>query len=395
MNALPQIYHDAVKTIKQAILESQYRSAKMISGEQLSLYFGIGCYVSEHSRTDKWGTGAIESISEQLKKELPGLHGFSAESIKKMRQFYEFWSQFINRSPSATDLQVTDSKDVASYIQVNSFALQNWSPVATEINRDDFLGISFSHHMEILNKTKDIDTVLFYIHETVMHRWDKYTLRDKLKLKIHETQKGIPNNFVQTIPSSRQALQAVKMFKDEYLLDYINLEDIDAADEDDVDERVVENTIVRNVKRFMMKFGKDFAYVGRATSTIWKSSGRSSAATCYFSTANSTVSWPSNSKPGNSKPHTLASYTATFRSLMTRSASRTRIPPSASSSADAPTVPSSNMPSATTPSRWVLPLTRPSAICLRPSVKPFPTKTTSRNSCSSFHHSFTSISSIN
>ena len=214
-------------------LESQYRSAKMISGEQLSLYFGIGCYVSEHSRKDKWGTGAIEAISEQLKKELPGLHGFSAESIKKMRQFYEFWSQFIN-----------------------------WSPVATEINRDDFLGISFSHHMEILNKTKHIDTVLFYIHETVMHRWDKYTLREKLKLKIHETQKGIPNNFVQTIPSSRQALQAVKMFKDEYLPDYINLEDIDAADDEDVDERVVENTIVRNVKRFMMTFGKDFAYVG-------------------------------------------------------------------------------------------------------------------------------------
>ena len=33
MNALPQIYQDAVKNIKQAILESQYRSAKMISGE--------------------------------------------------------------------------------------------------------------------------------------------------------------------------------------------------------------------------------------------------------------------------------------------------------------------------------------------------------------------------
>jgi len=83
MNALPQIYQDAVKTIKQAILESQYRSAKMISGEQLSLYFGIGCYVSEHSRTDKWGTGAIESISEQLKKELPGLHGFQQRASRK------------------------------------------------------------------------------------------------------------------------------------------------------------------------------------------------------------------------------------------------------------------------------------------------------------------------
>lgn len=105
----------------------QYRSAKMITCEQLSLYFGIGCYVSEHSRINKWGTGAIEAISEQIKKELPGLHGFSAESIKKMRQFYEFWNQFINRSPTATDLQVNDSKDVTLYVQVNSFVLLNFT----------------------------------------------------------------------------------------------------------------------------------------------------------------------------------------------------------------------------------------------------------------------------
>ena len=386
MNALPQIYQDAVKTIKQAILESQYRSAKMISGEQLSLYFGIGCYVSEHSRTDKWGTGAIESISEQLKKELPGLHGFSAESIKKMRQFYEFWSQFINRSPSATDLQVTDSKDVASYIQVNSFALQNWSPVATEINRDDFLGISFSHHMEILNKTKDIDTVLFYIHETVMHRWDKYTLRDKLKLKIHETQKGISNNFVQTIPSSRQALQAVKMFKDEYLLDYINLEDIDAADEDDVDERVVENTIVRNVKRFMMKFGKDFAYVGNQYDLEVFGEEQRSDLLFFNRQLNCLVAIEL--KAGKFKTAYLGQLYGYLQVLddqvrkphenpsigiiLCRRANRAFVEYAIRDY---------------TKPMGVLPLTRPSAICLRPSVKPFPTKTTSRNSCSRFHHS--------
>ena len=90
MKGLPQEYSDAVRIIKQAILESQYRAAKMISGEQLSLYFGIGCYVSENSRKDSWGTGAIDAISAQLRKELPGLHGFSAESIKKMRTFAEF-----------------------------------------------------------------------------------------------------------------------------------------------------------------------------------------------------------------------------------------------------------------------------------------------------------------
>ena len=45
-----QPYREAASTIKQAILHSQYRAAKLITGEQLSLYFGIGDYISLHSR---------------------------------------------------------------------------------------------------------------------------------------------------------------------------------------------------------------------------------------------------------------------------------------------------------------------------------------------------------
>ena len=63
----------AVNAIKAAILQSQYRAAKGVNREQLSLYFGIGRYISEHSRDGYWGTGAIERISEQLQKELPGI----------------------------------------------------------------------------------------------------------------------------------------------------------------------------------------------------------------------------------------------------------------------------------------------------------------------------------
>ena len=80
----------AVQTIKTAILQSQGRAARMISGTQLSLYFGVGLYVSANSRKGTWGTGAIDAISEQLRRELPGLHGFSAQSIRNMRQFAEF-----------------------------------------------------------------------------------------------------------------------------------------------------------------------------------------------------------------------------------------------------------------------------------------------------------------
>ena len=97
-------YLQAVKAIKTAILQSQYRAARSVNREQLAFYFSIGKFVSENSREGKWGTSAIESISELLQKELPGLRGFSGTSIKKMRQFYEQWSMLTNRPPLAVDL---------------------------------------------------------------------------------------------------------------------------------------------------------------------------------------------------------------------------------------------------------------------------------------------------
>ena len=175
-----------------------------------------------------------------------------------MRAFYEYWCQYINRQPLAVDLQITENNTV---IDIDSFALQNWSPLAVEINREEFLSVSFSHHIEILHKTKDIHEVLFYIHQTVIHKWDKYDLRDRLKSGLYKLQQSATNNFIQTMPVVN-ARKAIGMFKDEYLLDFINVEEMEVDKPADVDERVVEQAIVRNVKQFIMTFGRDFAYIG-------------------------------------------------------------------------------------------------------------------------------------
>lgn len=249
---------EAVSSIKQAILQSQYRAAKLITGEQLSLYFGIGCYVSTRSRQESWGTGVINRISEQLRKELPGLRGFSASSIKNMRLFYEYWVSFLIRQPTAGELQTFNNN---SLIKIDNLSTQNWRPIEALINREEFLSVSFSHHIEILSKTRVVEEVLFYIHQSVLHKWDKYELRDKLKANIYHTQGAVANNFLQTLPTE-QARKAVGMFKDEYLLDFINVEEIEVGKADDVDERVVEQAIVRNIKRFIMTFGRDFAFIG-------------------------------------------------------------------------------------------------------------------------------------
>ena len=246
-----QNYIEAVKTIKEAILRSQYRAAASVNKEQLSLYYGIGRYVSENSRTGFWGKGAIEQISSLLQKELPGLRGFSVSNIKNMRVFYEEWEPVLNRQPEAGDLGL-DEKLLLSVIR---------QPVADEFNWSDFLSIGFSHHTEIISKAKTLEARLFYIHECAIHYWSKYTLRDYLKADLYNHRGTLPNNFAQTLPDTKQALKAVCSFKDEYLLDFINVEELNEQEED-LDEKIVEKAIVANVKKFIMTFGQDFSFIG-------------------------------------------------------------------------------------------------------------------------------------
>lgn len=95
----------AVTTIKTAILQSQARTIRNANSDVLALYYAVGQYISTESRTQKWGSGAIKTISEQLRKELPGLKGFSESNIKNMRQFYETWTDCVFRQPLASEIE--------------------------------------------------------------------------------------------------------------------------------------------------------------------------------------------------------------------------------------------------------------------------------------------------
>ena len=103
---------EAVKNIKSAILKSQSQIALNGNRIQLSLYFGIGKYISENTRNNYWGTGAIENISSQLQKEMPGLRGFSTTNLKNMRNFFEEWNNELNRQSVTDDLQQSESEKI-------------------------------------------------------------------------------------------------------------------------------------------------------------------------------------------------------------------------------------------------------------------------------------------
>jgi len=99
-------YSKAILLIKSAILKSRYRAAVLANRELLSLYYGIGKYISKNSRNHFWGTNAIETISIQLQQELPGLRGFSDGNLRKMRIFFEEWETLnSNRSLTTNEIQ--------------------------------------------------------------------------------------------------------------------------------------------------------------------------------------------------------------------------------------------------------------------------------------------------
>ena len=256
----------AIDNIKQAILESQLRATKYANSVELSLYYGIGHYISDNSRDGYWGTNAIETISEQLQKELPGLRGYSATSLKSMRRFYEVWKDDIERQNGDSVISAATAADLGNSLNVNPNELMplNRQPAAGEItdfNIKEFLSLSFTHHIEIIRKTKTFEERFFYIHEAIAGQWNKYKLRDALKADLYHHQGQLPNNFAKTVPTS-QALKTIQMFKDEYLLDFMNVEELGERDKEDIDERVVEQAIIHNVKNFIMTFGKDFTFVG-------------------------------------------------------------------------------------------------------------------------------------
>ncbi len=256
-------YAAAVQTIKEAIQRSQARALHVVNSEVLSLNYGIGRYISENSRHGFWGTGALAQISSQLQKEMPGLKGYSETSLKDMRTFYEEWAPLVNRQPVADELaSASNQMPVASAGMIDERLMlrEIRQPVADELDWGDFLRVPFTHHVMILRKEKSPDGRAFYIHQCALHSWNKYVLRDYLNDNLFKESGHLPNNFSKTISDQRLAVQTMKAFKEEYLLDFINAEDL-YAEEEDRNEPVLNKKIVANIRDFILRFGQDFMFL--------------------------------------------------------------------------------------------------------------------------------------
>jgi len=246
-----------IEELKQAILTSRYNAAQLVNHELIVLYLKIGSKISIQTKKQAWGSKVIEQISNELQKELPGLKGFSGTNLKRMSLFFNFWkdSNVIRPTLSGQLYDVENVKFNGLYTGPDNEGPE-FGPTLSNQLKDPFFSISFSNHFLIAANSKSIEEAIFYIQKSSAEYWSYRALEYHLKSDLYSKEGKLPNNFAKTLPE-KAGNKAILAFKDEYLLDFINIEE-----PDNEDEKLIENEIVRNIKKFILTLGSGFAFIG-------------------------------------------------------------------------------------------------------------------------------------
>jgi predicted nuclease of restriction endonuclease-like (RecB) superfamily len=238
-------YQQFIADLKHNIVQSRYIAARLANKEQLLLYFKTGKMLSEKIEAEKCGAKVMEQIAEDLQKHLPGLRGFSNRNLKKMRQFAYEHSSLLN------DYQQDIFRPLSTaQLQEKTADIFRQLPTA---QLEAFWGITFSHHILLLNKCKTPEERFFYMEQAATQFWSVNLLEHHITANLYKHQGKLPNNFDKTLPTLKPS--ALQVFRDEYLMDFIG-----AADAED--ERVLEEKVVADIKNFILRMGNGFCFIG-------------------------------------------------------------------------------------------------------------------------------------
>jgi hypothetical protein len=161
-----------------------------------------------------------------------------------MRQFFEVYNSTSIWQSLTAKLQSEENRALSAKptAKLNNPALEA------------FFGISFTHHILLLNRCGSMEERFFYIFQASTQLWSVAVLEHNINANLFRKKGKLPNNFTRTLPKEIDP-SAREVFKDEYLMDFMRLDE-------NADEREVESEIVGNIKEFILRMGKGFCFTG-------------------------------------------------------------------------------------------------------------------------------------
>ena len=219
-------YKDWLQNLKGKIQQSQIKAAIQVNSELLRLYWQIGKDIVEKQAQAKWGDGFLQTLSADLCKEFPTMKGFSYRNLKSIRQWYLFYNQ----------LDII-GKQVVSQLEVSLFS------------------IPWGHHIMIMQRCKNTQEALFYVHKTIENHWSRSVLEHQIALNLYVRQGKAITNFQHQLPPAMSDL-AQELTKDPYIFDFLSITE-------NYTEKELQQYLEDNMTKFLLELGKGFCFYGK------------------------------------------------------------------------------------------------------------------------------------
>lgn len=215
-NVVPKGYDNLLGEIKERIRSAQYEALRAVNKKLILLYWDIGRMILEKQKGDTWGKSVVELLAKDLQAEFPGIQGFSAQNLWRMKLFYFSYANNTKLSPMVRE-------------------------------------IGWTHNTIILDKCKEDLEREFYIRMTRKFGWTKNVLIHQIENQTYEKTLLNKTNFEATLPAkiTKQAKLAVK---DEYTFDFLELSE-------EYSEKQLEQAALAKIRKFLHEMGGLFAFV--------------------------------------------------------------------------------------------------------------------------------------
>lgn len=206
--------------LQQAVAE--IHAARNVLARQLAkatnaVYWNLGKLLFEKQLAEGYGSGVVNQLSIDLKKEFPDM-GVSPRNLWDMKRFYERYH------------------------------------LADEKLRQAVAVLPWGHNVLLINKVQSLDAVTFYAIEAVNKGWSRDWLLNAIKMDSYAQKQIQSHNFSETLPIA-QADYVNGVFKDTYNLGFLGI--TEKVKESDLEKRLVEK-----IKSFVLELGKGFSFIG-------------------------------------------------------------------------------------------------------------------------------------
>jgi len=210
-------YGTLLADIKQRVRAAQYAVLRTVNRGMISLYWDIGRMIIERQKGNTWGNAVVERLSVDLRLEFPGVRGFSASNLWRMRHFYE---------------RYRENEKLAQLVREIAWG-QNT--------------VIFEARMDDMERE-------FYLRMTRKFGWSRAVLILNIEAQTYRKYLANQTNFDATVPENVRS-QAKLAVKDEYTFDLMELGE-------EHSEKELERALISKVSRFLTEMGGFFAFVG-------------------------------------------------------------------------------------------------------------------------------------